>query len=36
MMLASAEVSLAADTARARQLADGVLEVLSRPHLLST
>ncbi len=35
MMLATAEVSLAADTARARQLADGVLEVLSRLHLRS-
>ena len=30
MMLAVAEVSLAPDTVRARQLADGVLEVLSR------
>jgi AcrR family transcriptional regulator len=36
MMLASAEVSLAADTARARQLADSVLEVLSRLHLPSS
>jgi AcrR family transcriptional regulator len=36
MMLATAEVSLAADTARARQLADSVLEVLSRLHLLSS
>jgi AcrR family transcriptional regulator len=33
MMLAVAEVSLAPDTARARQLADGVLEVLSRLHV---
>jgi hypothetical protein len=30
MMLAVAEVSLAPDAVRARQLADGVLEVLSR------
>jgi len=30
MMLAVAEVSLAPDAARARQLADGVIEVLSR------
>jgi len=30
LMLAVAEVSLAPDVARARQLADGVLEVLSR------
>lgn len=33
MMLAVAEVSLAADIKRARQLADGVLEVLSRLHV---
>ena len=32
IMLALAEVSLAPDEARARQLADGVLEVLSRLH----
>jgi hypothetical protein len=30
MMLAVAEVSLAHDSARARELADGVLQVLSR------
>jgi len=30
MMLAVAEVSLATDTARAHELADGVLEVMSR------
>jgi hypothetical protein len=30
MMLAVAEVSLARDVVRARQLADGVIEVLSR------
>jgi hypothetical protein len=30
LMLAVTEVSLAADDARARQLADGVLEVLAR------
>ncbi len=35
MMLAAAEVSLAPDTARARELADGVLEVLSRLHVRS-
>jgi hypothetical protein len=33
IMLALAEVSLAPDAARARQLADGVLEVLSRLHV---
>ncbi len=30
LMLTVAEVSLSADTARARQIADGVIEVLSR------
>ncbi len=33
MMLAVAEVALAADAARAEQIADGVLEVLSRLHV---
>lgn len=36
MMLAVAEVSLAQDAARARQLADGVLEVMSRLHVRSS
>jgi AcrR family transcriptional regulator len=33
MMLAVAEVTLASDAARAQQIADGVLEVLSRLHV---
>lgn len=36
MMLAVAEVSLAQDATRARQLADGVLEVMSRLHVRSS
>jgi AcrR family transcriptional regulator len=36
MMLAVAEVSMAPDAARARELADGVLEVLARLHLSSS
>jgi AcrR family transcriptional regulator len=36
MMLAVSEVSMAPDAARARELADGVLEVLSRLHLSSS
>jgi AcrR family transcriptional regulator len=35
MVLAVAEISLAPDAARAAELADGVLEVLSRLHLVS-
>ena len=35
MLLASAEVSQAADASRARQLADGVIQVLSRLHVRS-
>jgi hypothetical protein len=33
MLLASAEVSQAADASRARELADAVLQVLSRLHV---
>jgi len=36
MMLAAAEVAQAPDTERARELADGVLEVLARLHLRSS
>lgn len=36
MMLAAAEISLASDAARARELADGVLEVLARLHVQSS